>query len=240
MQFKFSNLSYEERLSRLEEAFDKLLNEVRRELRKLMTSSQSNIDSNLQRRGCDNALLILDEIYEKRLLIKSLFGAYGSNPMFHAIDEDKLTRKGSFGFTDTGDFVIVLADNQGEYLSLKLSKDDMRVHPQALKPIASYTSVVADLNTGQIGIPSSDKNKKTDIKQLSNCLEKVLKIKPVSFKWRTTGEKAIGFINEDLKKYAGVSIHELISLMALLWGALQELYEIVINKGCEPSSHPEK
>jgi hypothetical protein len=46
----------------------------------------------------------------------------------------------------------------------------------------------------------SDVELKTDIKEIENALEKILKIRGVSFQWKDNGEKGIGLIAQELEK----------------------------------------
>jgi hypothetical protein len=47
---------------------------------------------------------------------------------------------------------------------------------------------------------TSDRNEKTNIKPFSTCLDDILKLKPCSFDWITTGNSDLGFIAQDVKE----------------------------------------
>lgn len=47
---------------------------------------------------------------------------------------------------------------------------------------------------------TSDRNQKTNIKPFSTCLDDILKLKPCSFDWITSGSPDLGFIAQDVKE----------------------------------------
>jgi CubicO group peptidase (beta-lactamase class C family) len=81
----------------------------------------------------------------------------------------------------------------------KVIKLNNRSRPLALggPPIP----VAAD-NTGKLVIPLSDKRAKKSIVQLSNALEKVMKLRSVTFKWKEyeSKNKSIGLIAQEVEK----------------------------------------
>lgn len=107
---------------------------------------------------------------------------------------------------------------EGDYSNVKMPilRDNL---------ISSYDSVVID-TSGYLGIPSSDEENKYDITKLSDVLDKVMKVNPISFRWKLNNKKAIGFLNKELRENLGIKgVHELISIVAILWQAVKELHE---------------
>ncbi|NCN22525.1 tail fiber domain-containing protein, partial [Candidatus Falkowbacteria bacterium] len=47
---------------------------------------------------------------------------------------------------------------------------------------------------------NSDRNLKSDIKQLDNALEKIMALDGVSFKWKANGSSSVGLIAQDVEK----------------------------------------
>jgi hypothetical protein len=63
----------------------------------------------------------------------------------------------------------------------------------------SGTTVVADGN-GKLWKASSSQRYKTDIKNLDADTDAVLKLRPVKFQWKTTGQNDIGLIAEEVEQ----------------------------------------
>jgi hypothetical protein len=47
---------------------------------------------------------------------------------------------------------------------------------------------------------TSDRNQKTNILPFSTCLDDILKLKPYTFNWKSSGDPDIGFIAQDVQK----------------------------------------
>ncbi len=223
-----------ERLSKLEKDIDELNKFVKtsRFIKQVSNViSDEHVSRFLNERSCDDALVIKGSLGD--LLLLALSFAYASyNSCFHDVEDDRLSRKLSFGYDEDNDgFAVEHSGDDHDKQLLLLTKDLFKSILIRDNTISSYDSVVIDSN-GVLGIPASDKDKKEDIKEIGSVLGRVMKVKPVSFRWKDNKKKAIGFLNEDLKKYFNISIHEIISLIAVLWKAIQELNERV----CEQSS----
>jgi hypothetical protein len=105
---------------------------------------------------------------------------------------------------------------------------------------ANYLSFNAA--TGQITAidfnSASDENIKTDVVKLNNSIETIKKLSPVSFNWKTTGEKSYGLIAQEVEKILpelvsetnGVKSVRYIPLIAMLIDAIVELdKKILLN-----------
>jgi hypothetical protein len=65
----------------------------------------------------------------------------------------------------------------------------------------SGTTIVADGN-GKLYKQSSSRRYKTNIQNLEDDADKVLELRPVRFQWKTTGQKEIGLISEEVEAVA--------------------------------------
>jgi hypothetical protein len=96
--------------------------------------------------------------------------------------------------------------------------------------------------TGQITAidfnSASDKNIKTDVEKINNSIEVIKKLSPVSFNWKTTGEKSYGLIAQEVEKILpelvsetnGVKSVRYIPLIAMLIDAVVELEKRIVNE----------
>ena len=215
-------LTYEERISRLEMLLDSVLSKLN------ITYSVANAAGSTsdmgEFRGCDGALELKQQDGSKV--------AFGTDSMFwtrgfahHVLDEATGSKLCSFGYSPSeGGFAVRVQNSTGEHDVIVVSPTSVSMPSIRESSLSSYDSVVVD-SSGTVGIPASDIEKKRNIEPITGTLEKVLNIQPVRFRWKDTGKPAIGFINEQLKEHAGVRVHELISVVAILWQAVRELAE---------------
>jgi hypothetical protein len=90
--------------------------------------------------------------------------------------------------------------------------------------------------TAQIINGLSDRTLKENIETLSNVLNTLIQINPVSFNWKNSGERSYGIIAQDLEKvlpdlvttdHNGVKSVSYIPLIAFLIAAVQQIYQEV-------------
>ena len=211
-------LTWEERISRLEQMVSQLAGQS------LVTSTAiANADSSTYRL-CDGALVLTDKNGDAVALGAPNWFGIIPGAAFSAFDEDTGARIGTAGFQSDGTFWVQVCNASGEHFVLKLSETDAVMPAVKDTNLSSYSSVVVD-SDGRMGIPVSDRSRKRQIEPIQGALAQVRKVQPVKFRWRDTGKPAVGFLNDELKETCGVGIHELISIVAILWQAVRELAE---------------
>ncbi len=220
------NISFEERISRLEELFD-YLKDCINNLYRLISMKTRPASIGIIKRDCDKALLLKGDSDNKAIIESERFGVVFDAPVFHAVDDDKTKRFCSWGYDDSSEsFKVETVDDYGEFLGLEVKRNLVRLKGALREITTSYSDLVIS-DDGIIGIPASSKEAKENIRPLDINIKDILKVKPVVFNWKTdkTKRDIVGFLNEDLQENLGIKVHELISLVAFLWKAVLDLYE---------------
>ena len=215
-------LTYEERISRLEMLLDQVLSKLNITV-SVARAAGSTSDFGAFR-DCDGALM-LKQNDGTTVAVGSDEAFWTTGYAHHVIDADTGAKLCSFGYSPVQEgFAVRVQTSTGEHDVIIITPSSVSMPPIRENALSSYDGVVVD-SSGTVGIPASDIEKKRNIEPITGALEKVLDVQPVSFRWKDTGKPAIGFINEELKEHAGVRVHELISVVAILWQAVRELAE---------------
>ncbi len=170
------------------------------------------------------------------------------NLLYRAVSENYL--KDLFMLGDTGVTELQVGDDQ--------YADDFTVNAETRINGWTYMSSGTSITTGPFSVtgssdfhgPSffhgditvvnpytitmnSDKNLKYDIADMPNQIEKVRKVRPVEFKWKSNNKKSLGFIAQEIKEHypqfvtqdPKTKIHSVnyIQLISVTFKALQEL-----------------
>ena len=224
MPSKKENLNINERISKLEQDIISLRQEMIDLIRSVYAANYSLAVNYITKRDCDGNTIVKAN-GEEICLIGNKFGIMLNNPVFHAVDDTLTSRKCSFGYDETeNSFRVELADSSGEHLGMEVKTDGFTCEGMRANSISSYDNLVIDEN-GNVGIPASDREMKEDIRELSFTLDDFVKVKPITFKWKNKEKKVIGFLNDELNKVYHIKVHEIISLIAILWKAVLDLHD---------------
>tara|TARA_R110002051_G_scaffold57285_3_gene106114 strand:- start:986 stop:1864 length:879 start_codon:yes stop_codon:yes gene_type:complete len=102
----------------------------------------------------------------------------------------------NFTLTSTSASTAVFAI--GQTADLSIGKSAIQVLP-SLIPVGAYNDLEIDTTTGEIYRAASSLRYKKDIKPLSpQQLSAVLRLTPVSFKWKSNNKKSVGLIAEQV------------------------------------------
>lgn len=126
---------------------------------------------------------------------------------------------------EDGSISLRCIDWKRERDALQVATDRIGMKPVAETFVEDPIGTVVVGRDGTLGLQASSEARKERIRPLEGCLSLVRRVEPVRFRWRSSKNEDIGFIDEELQEGIGVRTFELLALIAILWGAVRELSE---------------